>query len=202
MTPYSKLTPDYEDYLLRLVFGKEISIAGCISSAYLDLCRTLHGMGKLAGKEDLRKKAETCLAESLSELKAKAATLMQQSDFDAWHRSTCEKLILVYGQTFAFHAGQAQKWLNMTLKYIYTIGEDRIPGFASVYPLCHAPLDKYVLEALWQYGFEVLSKVWSQIDYDEYLKCQQWIRDKFKPSPPLSIEFYLWMGTLPRTGSD
>jgi hypothetical protein len=119
---------------------------------------------------------------------------IQQADFDTWHRGTCEKLIAVYGGTFPFHAGQAQKWINMTLKYVYTIGEGRIPGFAPAYPLCHAPLDNDVLTRLTQYGFEWPSKAWSRLDYDEYLKCQEWIRDKFKPTPPLSIEFFLWMG--------
>jgi len=194
MTPYSKLTRDYEDYLLRLVFRKGLNISGCIENAYLDFCRTLRGIRKLPSSAELRKKAGIVLTDALTALAAKLQAPIQQADFDTWHRDTCERLIAVYGDTFPFHAGQAQKWVNMTLKYIYTIGEERIPGFRPAYPLCHAPLDNDVLTQLTQYGFEWPSKAWSRLDYDEYLKCQEWIRDKFKPTPPLSIEFFLWMG--------
>ncbi|MFZ0914275.1 MAG: hypothetical protein WBQ76_14940 [Candidatus Korobacteraceae bacterium] len=194
MTPYSKVTRDYEDYLLRLIFRRGMTISGCIHNAYLDLNRTLHGMRKLPEGADLRSKAEASIAAALTLLKTSLAAPTQQADFDKWHRTTCDNLVSVYGNAFPFTAGEAQKWVNMTVKYIYTIGEDRIPGFGAAYAFCHAPLDNDVLDALWQYGFDGLSKAWSRIDYDEYFKCQEWIRNKFKPTPPLSIEFYLWMG--------
>ena len=197
MTPYSKLTSDYEEYLLRLVFRRGMTISGCIHNAYLDLNRTLHGMGTLPERSDLRSKAETNIAEALTLLRKSLAAPILQADFDKWHRTTCENLISVYADKFPFTAGQAQKWINMTMKYIYTIGEERIPGFGTAYEFCHAPLDNDVLDALSRYGFNGLSKAWSRIDYGEYFECQEWIRNKFKPTPSLSIEFYLWMGTLP-----
>lgn len=143
---------------------------------------------------DLHTAAEKVLMDALTTLKAGLEKPMAQSDFDAWHRKTCDDLVAVYGETFAFHAGQAQKWVNMTLKYILTVGEEHIPGFGSAYALCHAPIDNIVLGELTRYGFDLPSKAWSQFDYDEYLKCQEWMRDEFKPTPLLSIEFFLWMG--------
>jgi len=194
MTPFSKLTKDYEEYLLRLIFGKEVSPSACISLAYGDFNRTLKGIAKLPNGDGLHSKAQRVLTNALTTLKARLEKRMAQSDFDGWHRRTCDDLVAVYGDTFAFHAGQAQKWVNMTLKYIFTVGEEHIPGFAPAYTLCHAPIDNIVLRELTRYGFDCPSKAWSQFEYDEYFKCQEWMRMKFNPTPLLSVEFFLWMG--------
>jgi hypothetical protein len=74
MTPYSKLTSDYEDYLLHLIFRRGMTISGCIHNAYLDLNRTLHGMRKLPQRTDIRTKAEASLK------LAKSATYRQNKD--------------------------------------------------------------------------------------------------------------------------
>jgi hypothetical protein len=74
------------------------------------------------------------------------------------------------------------------------VGEEHIPGFGTSYTLCHAPVDNSVLEELTRYGFDLPSKAWSQFDYDEYFKCQEWMRCKFKTTALLSVEFYLWTG--------
>ena len=123
----SKLTKDYEEYLLRLIFRREIDLAACMKVAYGDFNRTMDGFGKEPDKEDIHAKAVKVLTDSLTALKARLENPMAQSDFDNWHRKTCEDLIAVYGN-FPFHAGQAQKWINMTLKYIFTVGEEHIPG--------------------------------------------------------------------------
>jgi hypothetical protein len=194
ITPFSKLTRDYEEYLLRLIFGREINLAACINLAYGDFNRTLRGISKLSRGNALRSKAEKILTDALTTLKARPEKAMAQSEFDDWHRKTCGDLVAIYGDAFAFHAGQAQKWVNMTLKYIFTVGEEHIPGFGPVYTLCHAPIDNVVLGELTRYGFEWPSKAWSQFSYDEYFTCQEWMRSRFKPTPLLSVEFLLWMG--------
>jgi len=194
MTPFSKLTKNYEEYLLRLIFGREVRPSVCISRAYGDFKRTLKGITKLPNADSLHTKAERVLTDALTTLKTRLEKPMAQSDFDDWHRKTCDDLVAFYGNTFAFYAGQAQKWVNMTLKYIFTVGEEHIPGFAPAYTLCHAPLDNIVLEELTRYGLDWPSKAWSQFDYDEYFKCQKWMRDKFTPTPLLSVEFFLWTG--------
>jgi hypothetical protein len=116
MTPFSKLKKDYEEYLLRLIFGREISLSACARKAYGDFKRTLTGIGKLADGDDLHTRAEKVLLDALTALKARLESPIAQSDFDKWHRKTCEDLGAVYGDKLAFHAGQAQKWVNMTLK--------------------------------------------------------------------------------------
>lgn len=85
--------------------------------------------------------------------------------FDRWHREACHQLIGVYGTDFLVRRegkvrtsipdkltyGQAQKWLNMTLKYLWLLHrfgmlpeEDGkiVDAFGHAF---HVPLDSYVL---------------------------------------------------------
>jgi hypothetical protein len=90
--------------------------------------------------------------------------------------------------------GQAQKWVNMTFKYIFTLGEQRLLGFQPFYSQCHIPLDKILIAQLTKYGFPTLKSAWSRIDdYNEYLGLQNWVRERFSLAP-MDVEFYLWMG--------
>lgn len=46
-----------------------------------------------------------------------------QAGYDTWHHALCDELIGYYGSTgFEFNLGHAQKWVNMTMKYIYIHG--------------------------------------------------------------------------------
>jgi hypothetical protein len=196
MTFYSKLKPAYEDYLLRLIFGSKVEtnpLSVCVDTAYLDFNRTLRGISKVENGAKLHTDAVDFLSSSLEELRETLKTPTSQKTFDDWHEDTCAKLISIYEGSYTVHGGQAQKWVNMTLKYIYTLGEERIVGFEGAYTLCHAPLDKIVVSALAKFGFPKLSRVWSQLDYSEYFARQKWIRNKFT-LVPLDVEFLLWLG--------
>jgi hypothetical protein len=119
-----------------------------------------------------------------------------QQPFDTWHRAACIRLCTTYKQHGydGFHIGQAQKWLNMSLKYIYVFGAKRLPGYDHLYQFGHVPLDRIIVQRLQNdYDAPKLSTSWSQIeDYEEYLRFQQWIRDTFADSVPLAVEFHLW----------
>jgi hypothetical protein len=196
MNFYSKLTPIYEDYLLRLIFGSTVEtdpLSVCVNTAYLDFNRTLRGISKVQTGAKLHTDAVGLLITSVEELKTALGTTTTQASFDDWHRDTCMKLISIYEGSFTVFGGQAQKWVNMTLKYVYTLGAKRISGFEAAYPLCHAPLDNIVLEGLAKVGLPKLSCAWSQLDYDEYFNRQEWIRETFM-LPPLDMEFLLWLG--------
>ena len=133
---YSKLTRDYEDYLLRLAFNSNVEsdpLSVCVDTAYLDFNRTLHGISKLTNGEKLHTDAVDVLMNSLAELRATLKAEIDQTTFDNWHEATCSKLISVYTGSHTVYWGQAQKWVNMTLKYVYTLGEERISG--GGYPL-------------------------------------------------------------------
>jgi hypothetical protein len=196
MTFNSKLTPYYEDYLLHLYFGSVVEtdpLTVCVDKAYLDFNRTLHGIRKLPDGSKLHAAAVGGLKSSLADLKEMLQKGIDQSTFDAWHEDTCKKLIAVYDKSHTFYGGQTQKWVNMTLKYIFTLGEERISGFDRAYPYCHAPLDRIVVEGLAKFGFPPLTCFWSRLDYREYFERQQWIRNNFI-LVPLDVEFLIWLG--------
>lgn len=103
-------------------------------------------------------------------------------------QKTCEKIIECYdgvnGNKSIFTNGNAQKWLNMALKYLWLLGalpidikEERL----------HAPIDSYILQKLWNLKvdgvtcsadtFYCKGNSWSKIsDYDDYFDLQKVIR--------------------------
>ncbi|MHB0988051.1 MAG: hypothetical protein ACYC3P_05205 [Bellilinea sp.] len=198
MNSRSKLTrTDYENYLVYLYFGSDQDLLKvCINRAYRDFNRTMHGFGKFEKAGQLYDAAVILLKESLDSLKSLASiNSMTAEIFDNWHKTTCEKIISLFDEKgFHLFVGQAQKWVNMTLKYIFTIGEQRIEGFNFSYPFCHVPLDNVLLEQLERYDFPALNCAWSRLDnYDEYLQRQNWFRQKFTLAP-MDVEFMLWLG--------
>lgn len=201
--PTTLTRADYEDYLVYLYFGStEHALAVCINRAYQDFQRTLTGFGQLKNGENLREKAKNLLEASLCDLRShSAAGSMTAGIFDAWHKTTCQDLISHYNVgSFHFYVGQAQKWINMTFKYIFTLGEKRAPGFGLVYPFCHVPFDTVLLGELESYGFPALSCAWSRLDnYDVYFHRQNWIRKRFSIAP-MDVEFLLWLEKQAGTG--
>jgi hypothetical protein len=192
---------DYEDSLITFYFGRGPDyLSLCQKHAYRDLQRTLRGIGKqqIVG-EKARKKAHAIIARSFLEIKGMSAPT--EKKFDGWHRAVCEELRNAYNESGwkKFNIGHAQKWLNMTFKYVYVMGERRLPGYSHLYDFCHTPLDQRAIEALHKFGFKRLAKPWSQLsDYQEYFEVQRWVREHFKLAP-LDVEFYLWMDRpLPR----
>ncbi len=115
--------------------------------------------------------------------------------FDAWHKESCLCLIGKYndsqinGERFSY--GNAQKWVNMTLKYLYLLGsidvnirKIRILDDSDYF---HVPIDSYILDAFWEKstieeGFPVpakakkepvRSKIYAQLS-DHILPWSQW----------------------------
>ena len=185
---------DYEDFLVHIYFESRPNLAGCIRVSYLDLCRTLREVSK-SGKNIRNQEAIPYLEQVFSELKNQGT--QDQEQFDTWHKDVCNRLVEIYKENSytKFHIGQAQKWVNMTFKYIFTLGEQRVPGFSEVYEFCHAPLDSKIVEKLEkEYGFPPLKcGRWSHLDYGEYFCIQQRIRRRFRLAP-LDVEFLLWSG--------
>lgn len=195
----SLTSDDYNDFLVYLYFGSGPNyLDQCMHRAYLDFRRTLRLTAKQLSdstRKTLYTRARERLTQSLNTLKLEAEGVHQDT-FDAWHEQTCCNLIDTYQQNryTDFTIGQAQKWINMTLKYVFTLGEKRISGFQPVYSLCHIPIDNIIVDHLVNHGFSSLPNAWSRLnDYRWYLDYQKQIRDRF-PYPPLDVEFRLWMG--------
>jgi hypothetical protein len=193
---------DYVDFLFRLKFGSGDPLSACSKEAYADFKRTLRGIGKpdvFPRADEARQRANEALNQMIASVRDMNAAV--QRDFDEWHRGACERLAAIYGECgyTSFRVGHAQKWLNMTFKYIYVMGERRLPGFGHLYELCHVPLDNILIDALQGYGFPPLPCAWSKLpDYETYLNRQLWVRSRF-PLAPLDVEFQLWMGRDVRT---
>lgn len=123
-----------------------------------------------------------------------------QESFDKWHKKTCRKIIGCYdkvnGSKIIFTYGNAQKWLNMVLKYLWLLVA--LPNDIKEERL-HAPIDSYILQKLWNLKAEGVTcsadtfyykgNSWSKIsDYDDYFDLQKVIREMAKQGGKTVIE--------------
>ncbi len=109
---------EYKDFLIRVYFGTGPEyLRLCIRRAYLDFYRTLHGISFIPG---IYQHASSEIEKSIVHLKNDSSIAGQES-FDDWHHAACNHLCTIYSDHGykAFYVGQAQKWLNMSFKYIF-----------------------------------------------------------------------------------
>jgi hypothetical protein len=98
------------------------ALGSCIRSAYLDMSRTLRGIAGFADAEAWHRAMTDCLRSQLDILTSQS--MWNRGDFDAWHRATTQRLIDTAGSLhFSLSAGQAQKWINMSIKNGIALGE-------------------------------------------------------------------------------
>ena len=188
-------------------------IEACMDRAYLDLCRTLkfkYSTKQLSekeedasknkekedfknNKEDFKTKVKNTIRESLDPLNANRFDC--NKGFDEWHENTirniirkikCSKNVDIFKEDFT--VGHAQKWLNMTLKYMLIMGI--LPEEWEEF--LHIPLDDYILKAAYNEfnvnrnnynvnGNNYKIDKWSKIkEYDNYLAYQKRIREQVK----------------------
>ena len=198
--PFPPPSPDqHRRFLISFLFGGEMDpgLRGCVARAYLDLARTAHRIGAAEKANELKRSAHV-LVETLA-AKALSNDRWVTTSFDAWHQASCSSLREHYagGGYSQFTIGQAQKWLNMALKYALSLAELQmldVAPIASVRSVAHVPLDSYILSALASYNAPRLPNAWSRLaDYGQYLQFQHWIRTHFPESTPLDVEFHLWL---------
>lgn len=155
-----------------------------MTKAYRDLMRTIRGFAYNPDHDTIIRNARQTLHASV--ITILFAEINTQAEFDELHKAACNELISAFsGQTFT--VGQAQKWLNMTFKYLHLLD---YPDVQNVYEYCHIPIDSYMLN-ITNY---TMSKAWSKLnDYSEYLEYQTWFRNTYPNDIPLDKEFYLWL---------
>jgi hypothetical protein len=185
---------DWDDFVAACYFGREGDwLDRCIRRAYLDMNRTLHGMSKLGElHSDWRTAMLRVLKDRLTILPGVHA--WTQASFDAWHHESVDMLKRISSEHgfSSLSVGQAQKWINMSVKYAIALGERRVPGFFRVYDVAHVALDNIVLERLTELGMSPLGCAWSRLDeYNRYMQCQQWVRGN-SAGIPLEVEYRLW----------
>ena len=195
----SKITKEqWDKYILDLFFGKTESeddaLNNCINRAYRDFNRTLHRFGSIENNEKITIDVKKHLFDEFQNVNT--LTIKTQKDFDIWHLQQCEALTRLYSLNNynSFHIGQAQKWINMTFKYVYSYGNKYLDGYDKLYQFCHVPLDNILIKELKTFNPPKLKTSWSRINnYETYLEYQSWFRDKFTDLP-LDVEFRLWLG--------
>lgn len=205
------------DQLAKKYFGNT-DIDSCIRKAYDDLKRNLRGIGKFSRKEELKQSICKIIKTRIEESKG----IDSQTGFDGWHKKTCEEIIckanscginshLIDGVTFSY--GIAQKWLNMTLKYLIIIEKsDGLP-----IRFFHVPIDRYILKSAslkesdncyalkhpiapkrngnneTDYFSENNTQPWSKFDCKQYdafqSKLRKALKKKYDKNPPLPIEW-------------
>lgn len=129
--------------------------------------------------------------------------------YDTWHGTLCESLCqkyegIEYGENREFTYGIAQKWVNMTMKYLYLLNAvfegNKEDGKKSDFPKTygwiaaeystdlHAPIDSYILSAAAgekEVEADILeadNDRWSKIREEKpYQTYQKELRGKMKP---------------------
>lgn len=190
-------------------------LSKCANKAYMDLCRTIKFK-----TDDGSIKAE-CKTKICDMLVNNYDVLMnavnsiddKQTVFDKEHNQICEEIIKTYSEISEFTYGQAQKWLNMMLKYVLLIEGDSV-----LKSYLHIPIDSYIMQAVGsdnpklkqclklecipqkngtvgKYS-ENTSKPWSKWNYEEYIAFQNSIRTAIAESDynsPIEWENQAWI---------
>lgn len=178
-------------FLLKVYFDfSKGYIIGAIKRAYRDFNRTLLALPKDEGERKLWR--DSCGRVLEKEVK-RVVTIRfsNQYEFDDWHKSTC---LAMRAENGILSFGQTQKWINMTLKYLFVMGEANVPGIKGNYTYFHIPLDRIIIKQLRGLGLgDFDGKPWSKIDdYDTYYNYQQAIRNLYKDRIPMDVEFDLF----------
>ena len=187
----------------------------CAEKAYLDLCRTIKFN---TDNRDTRKNAKLKICEMFVHKYDALEKAVKESDekqnaLDREHKRICEEIIDTYSGISEFTYGQAQKWLNMMLKYVLMTAED-----SALKNYLHIPVDSYIMQAVGsddtklkhclklecvpkkdgtvgKYS-ESASKPWSKWNYEEYIAFQNCIRKAISASDytsPIEWENEAWI---------
>lgn len=180
----SKIDKEMKIKWWKGVFFEDDLIELAISKAYKDLMRTIRGFANNKNHDEIKKNAIMSIRENVS--KIINSNITNQEQFDKLHEKACMDLIDKFKGQF-FTVGQAQKWINMTFKYLFLLEYEEVE---KVYEYCHIPVDSYILKN----GSKKISKAWSKLnDYKEYNEYQSWFRNKHSDKIPLDEEFDLWL---------
>ena len=198
------VSKDVWDTMVYLYFGAADNYYKAASArAYLDFCRTIKFTASI--NEEERVKARTDVDGMIeNRLKAIAnAGIHSQDKYDEWHNELCEEILRCYANVCGdqFCIGQAQKWVNMTVKYLYLIDSGCVK---QITPFAHVPLDNYVFAAAMEnlaLSSDNLTP-WSKIkDYNVYLNYQIELRKAVKAlnTDPLHWELLYWLEEAKKT---
>jgi hypothetical protein len=172
------------------------SIDEIVHLGYLDVNRTIEGI-----EPEQRRSFKQAVLLFIRNLMTEPPEIQQ--DFDVLHHQCCQQCLEANSLGEAhIRYGQAQKLVNMSLKYLYN-------EFATYYPnanrfqfpdnnveyLFHLPIDKQIRTRLvTRYHFsDPTSLPWSKWTYGDYITFQSQLRARINHNyKPLEIDYLLW----------
>lgn len=131
----------------------------CANRAYIDLNRTLKFLKVSKEKQKDLEKQKKIFREDISRIIVDRINILLNEEvegYDKWHEETCDEVInkakeYEYENLLQerFYYGQAQKWVNMTIKYMWVIEKwkDKLDKLIDV---LHVPVDSYILQGVWE----------------------------------------------------
>lgn len=173
--------------------------------AYRDMCRTLRFVKGTTDKAKTDVYNETVEKVILSRIKD-CYSITEEDKFSKWHKDTCEEIIKIYTEKeHSFSYGQAQKWVNMTLKYLALFLDSS--KLTDIYEFLHIPIDSIIIEKA-KKDFDIpppaeekidqnkqKEVTWSNLSFGLYDKYQKDLMSKIGDMAPLDWEFNAWLET-------
>lgn len=190
---------DHRRFLISFLFNGSTrpGLKESVWRSYLDFNRTADGIGMGDKAKERKEKAHSLLLDMLT---TATTRLWDIESYDQWHKAQCTRICAHY-DVYDYNdltVGQAQKWLNMAVKYALCLHGAQMLQIQhphSLWQVAHAPLDNYVLRLLCsQHKAQGLTCTWSSLtSYEEYFGVQIWLRETFPAYCPLDVEFRLWI---------
>lgn len=181
-----------QQFLLQSYFGNiQDKTNAAIKRAYRDMNRTLRGIAKEENAKEIKTEWLEIIVDFVKEVQIK--NFNSQSEFDDLHKKYCYSLEAQNNKFMSI--GQAQKWLNMTLKYLIVLEDNAIIKNKKYF---HIPIDNIIQDIIKdKYKIKRLQSAWSQIkDYPLYLKYQDEFRNKLQNTCPINKEMVLFNDAL------
>ena len=157
-------------------------IGACVRRAYLDMCRTLRfsSEGKDGGFYNaVAGQLISAFADEKQSLESK-----RKNAYDVFFPEQGSPTKEYFSSQFS--CGQAQKWINMTFKYMWLLGLIGPEGL-------EAPVDRLILEALTKKDAWEQKTVWSAMDPNTYGDVKQAIADVAKDKTVIEWENNVWI---------
>ena len=180
----------------RIKTKKDLDIFdNSIRKAYFDFCRTIDYKGiSDADKEECICKAKTQIRTEFKEMLVQNFNIQK---YDDWHEKLCADLERIFtGYHIHFCVGKSQKWINMSVKYLFSLDYDDKLKIGDRLSIFHVPIDSIVIDlAENKLGVRRPNSAWSKIeDYNTYLRYQNNVRKilQAKCLVPLEWELYEW----------
>ena len=128
-----------------------------------------------------------------------------RSEFNEWHGQVCIDFLTRLNKELSTIEcgeqcyGRAQKFINMTFKYLYCY--DDACKYEDYFAYCHMPLDRFTTDWLFcepDHDHVSVGMTWSRLSENGYCRIQESIQSALDaqqfelPTKPLLADFMIW----------